>query len=616
VALGICLLDRLGADTVKAARLWEGCWTQVLSHHFGQLFTRHGSIQGQTMSRSILVTLCAAVGILGSTSVLTLAADNSATADLIDKVEPSVVRIDVTKGEDKGVGSGYVVDADGLLATNFHVMVGATEATAVFKNGETAKILGTVLWDKKRDIAIVKIDKKSLPALPLAAATPRKGESVLAFGAPVGFSFSASEGIVSAVRDGKELGEDEKDPLPGTWIQTTAPISPGNSGGPLVNREGQVVAMNTMVLMIGQNLNFAISSVDVADALEKSRGQKLVSLDSGIGNATPTVRKRSKNEITPDHIPTSSLDTFIATGQKNFRNGVADAHKRFREANEALHAMKAGNTSNPSALQAKAQGIEYLTGRVKGQLVYYFGDAEAKEKCIELQQKVVEKADDLLKKLDDPKQGLVNYLKFAGPKLTPNAVGDIGYVDDLPVALISGDGEEIQTVLNEIPVLVRGIPTNKLAIGTKLDGRLMYVAGTESYAISRGSGSKVNIFVLRELPEELLMKRLNPEAAGTTLAPSASAPPVSPSSAKSSEKAIATDASAKPMAAAGAPPKDGEFRAWTDKTGKYKKEAQLVTTVDDKVILKSRDGEVLTLPIAALSAEDLAFLKQKNAAAK
>ncbi len=109
--------------------------------------------------------------------------------------------------------------------------------------------------------------------------------------------------------------------------------------------------------------------------------------------------------------------------------------------------------------------------------MYYFGDAAAKEKYIAQQQKVVDKAEELFKKIDDPKEGLLNYLKNAGPALTPNEVGDVGFVAELPVAVISGDGDEMQTVLNHIPVLVRGIPTSKLAIGTRLDGRVMYVAG-------------------------------------------------------------------------------------------------------------------------------------------
>ncbi len=505
------------ADKVDAVRHRKG-YGGFVAYFSGQLFATHRILWGRILCFRFVCFSARYASRRAFCSFIatdTQAAEQLGMADLIDKVEPSVVRFDVSKGEDKAVGSGYVVDADGLVATNFHVMVGATEATAVFKNGETAKVVGTMYWDKRRDIAIVKIDKKSLPALPLASATPRKGESVLAFGAPVGLSFSASEGIVSAVREGKELEEDEKDPLPGTWIQTTAPISPGNSGGPLVNRDGKVVAMNTMVLLIGQNLNFAISSVDVADALDKSRGKKLVTLDNGIGKQAPNVHKKSKNEILPDNIPAAAIDSFVASGQKTFKNGVADARKRLRDANEALRAMKTANTSNPLAMQAKTQGIDYLTDRVKGQLVYYFGDAAAKEKYIGLQEKIVQKAEELVKKLEDPKQGLVNYLKLAGPKLSPNSVGDIGFVDELPVAVISGDGEEMQTVLDQVPVLVRGIPTAKLAIGTKLDGRLMYVAGTEAYLISRGSSSRVNVFVLRELPEEVLLKHLNVSASAS-----------------------------------------------------------------------------------------------------
>src|SRR5262245_29367692 len=81
------------------------------------------------------------------------AADQASLSDLIDKIDPSIVRIDVTSGAEKGVGSGYVVDADGVIATNYHVIAGAAEATAIFKNGEKVKVLGTLFWDDKRDIA-------------------------------------------------------------------------------------------------------------------------------------------------------------------------------------------------------------------------------------------------------------------------------------------------------------------------------------------------------------------------------------------------------------------------------------------------------------------------------
>ena len=115
-----------------------------------------------------------------------------------------------------------MVEADGTVVTNCHVIAGAREATAVFKNGDTAKVLGTLLIDQNRDIAIIKIDKQSLPTVPLSDALPRQGDSVTAFGAPIGLSFSASDGIISAIRKGQELAEGET--LPGTWIQTTAPF--------------------------------------------------------------------------------------------------------------------------------------------------------------------------------------------------------------------------------------------------------------------------------------------------------------------------------------------------------------------------------------------------------
>ncbi len=431
------------------------------------------------------------------------AADSANLADLTEKVTPSIVRIDVIKGESKGVGSGYVVAEDGTIATNYHVIVGATAATAVFKNGDKFDVQGTVLLDPKRDIAILKIDKQGLTPLPLADKLPRQGDSVAAYGAPVGLSFSVSEGIVSAVRNGKELAED--DPLPGQWIQTTAPISPGNSGGPLVNHDGQVVAMNTMVLLIGQNLNFAISSVDVADALKKSTSMKLVSLSDGAAKAKPNKRaSKSKNEIAAKDIPSASLDAYVSAAQKGFRQAVSDARKKLTESKEVLGGMKEGSTNNVKAMAGKSEGVSYYVQMFKGQKYYHFPDLDTKQKYVATQQKEVAKNEELVKKFDDPQQGMLNYLKNGGADLELKSVGDVGYVSELPVFLISGD-EEFTTYVGGIPVIVRGIKTDKLAIGSKLDGRAMFVAGTESY---RFEGSKLNVFVLREVPDEILLQHL------------------------------------------------------------------------------------------------------------
>jgi hypothetical protein len=165
-----------------------------------------------------------------------------ALPDLIELVERSVVRIHVEGEYGASTGSGFVVDNQGTLVTNYHVMEGARSAEAEFNTGEKAKITGVWKLDDIRDLAIVQIDMpaEKLTPIRLAEHLPRKGEQVAAFGAPLGLSFTASEGIISALRSGEEIEHGT-----GTYVQTTAPISPGNSGGPLVNLRGEVVGVNS-----------------------------------------------------------------------------------------------------------------------------------------------------------------------------------------------------------------------------------------------------------------------------------------------------------------------------------------------------------------------------------
>ncbi len=190
-------------------------------------------------------------------------------ADVVEKVEPSVVRIDT----DRAIGSGVVIDANGWVVTNYHVIDGAREAKIKFRNGHVARIAGYVAVDPTRDLALLQIDKTQQRLVPIAIAEklPRKGDRVAAFGNPQGLSFSTSEGIVSAIRSGAELSkmlggrayQAQGYSMTATWIQTTAAISGGNSGGPLVDMEGQLLGLNTWTRADGQNLNFAIGSPDI-----------------------------------------------------------------------------------------------------------------------------------------------------------------------------------------------------------------------------------------------------------------------------------------------------------------------------------------------------------------
>lgn len=206
-------------------------------------------------------------------------------SSLIAAIEPAVIRIDVETKRGKAIGSGFVVSRDGVAVTNFHVMDGAQAAKATFSDGNKADIAGAFFMDMDRDVAILKINAPGeLKALSLASEPPKKGETVVAVGAPKGLSFSVTDGIVSAVRPGSELGEFGA-ATKGTWIQTSAPISGGNSGGPLVNKAGAVVGMNTLAFRNAQNVNFAISSVDVREILQKASSMAVASLSEALSAA-------------------------------------------------------------------------------------------------------------------------------------------------------------------------------------------------------------------------------------------------------------------------------------------------------------------------------------------
>lgn len=188
-----------------------------------------------------------------------------------DHVQPSVVRIDVKMSSGTNQGSGFVVDSGGVIATNYHVIGGADRITVTFKNGDEFRVKGYVHLDSNKDIAMLKIDPGSslepLKALPLLEGEPRTGAEVAAFGAPHGFDFTFSPGNISGYRTSGEMRSPVSSAREGHWVQHTAAISKGSSGGPLVSRDAEVVAMNTLYVTEAQNLNFGISSDDIRQAL-------------------------------------------------------------------------------------------------------------------------------------------------------------------------------------------------------------------------------------------------------------------------------------------------------------------------------------------------------------
>ena len=181
----------------------------------------------------------------------------------------------------RGVGSGFILSADGLIMTNAHVVEGADEliVTLTDKREFKAKVVGS---DKRTDVAVVKIDAKGLNAVKIGDVSRlRVGEWVMAIGSPFGLENTVTAGIVSAKK------RDTGDFLP--FIQTDVAINPGNSGGPLINMRGEVVGINSQIYSRSggfQGISFAIpmdEAVRVADQLRATgrvtRGRIGVQID-------------------------------------------------------------------------------------------------------------------------------------------------------------------------------------------------------------------------------------------------------------------------------------------------------------------------------------------------
>ncbi|NLH47156.1 MAG: Do family serine endopeptidase [Myxococcales bacterium] len=154
----------------------------------------------------------------------------------------------------RGQGSGFIVDAEGLIVTNNHVVQGSDEIRVrlMDKREFNAKIIGT---DPKTDLALLKIDAKDLPHLKFGDSDALQvGDWVIAIGNPFGLSHTVTAGIVSA--KGRSLGAGPYE----DYIQTDASINPGNSGGPLLNTDGEVVGINSLITASGQGIGFAIPS--------------------------------------------------------------------------------------------------------------------------------------------------------------------------------------------------------------------------------------------------------------------------------------------------------------------------------------------------------------------
>jgi serine protease Do len=175
--------------------------------------------------------------------------------EIYARLLPSVMTLKVvnTKG-DPFTGSGFLALGEGLAVTSWHVVFDAQEVTALFADGKKVEVIGLVDRDESRDLALVRLKSSGHPLARLASSAPRVGARAYVIGAPKGFAFSITDGLVSQIQT--------IDGFP--QYQISCPISTGNSGGPLVNESGEVVGVASWSKIDAQNLNFAVPSEQIS----------------------------------------------------------------------------------------------------------------------------------------------------------------------------------------------------------------------------------------------------------------------------------------------------------------------------------------------------------------
>ncbi|MER3555659.1 MAG: serine protease [Meiothermus sp.] len=267
----------------------------------------------------------------------------------------------------QGTGSGFVIDTDGLILTNYHVVEGATEITVRFHNDPKAypaKVVGTA---QPLDMALIKVQapKERLKPMTLGNSdTIKVGQKAIAMGNPFGLEFTVTEGIISAIRRNPGAIGDESGFIPSV-LQTDAAINPGNSGGPLLNSAGQVVGINTAIYSTNAQFGGEGQSAGIGFAIPINIAkQYLPDLKAGKKLTADTLAKsRPRLGV--------SLYPAITLYPENIRtqNKLPDYGLMVQEVEKGGPAEKAGLRAASKTVQLQTQNGQVVELGVNGDII-------------------------------------------------------------------------------------------------------------------------------------------------------------------------------------------------------------------------------------------------------
>ena len=267
----------------------------------------------------------------------------------------------------QGTGSGFVIDTDGMILTNNHVVEGATEITVRFHNDPKAypaKVVGTA---QPLDIALIKVQAPKERLKPMTFAnsdTVKVGQKAIAMGNPFGLEFTVTEGIISAIRRNPGAIGDESGFIPSV-IQTDAAINPGNSGGPLLNSAGQVVGINTAIYSTNAQFGGEGQSAGIGFAIPINIAkQYLPDLKAG-KKLTADVLTKSRPRLGVSLYPAISLYPDNVRAQ----NKLPDYGLMVQQVEKGGPAEKAGLKAATKTVQLQAQNGQAVELGTNGDII-------------------------------------------------------------------------------------------------------------------------------------------------------------------------------------------------------------------------------------------------------